>query len=72
MGAREAIVLFVLFATQLFIPSEQVRLYYAAAYSVLCIVILVANRSDLPTTFHAAWEVVRGKKPEPGTEAEVG
>lgn len=70
MGAREAIALFVLFATQLFIPNEQVRLYYGVAYAVLCIIILVANRSELPVTLHAAWDVVRGRDPEP--EAEPG
>jgi hypothetical protein len=70
MGSREAIALFVLFATQLFIPSEQVRLYYAMAYAVLCVIILVVNRAELPTTLHAAWDVIRGR-PEPA-EVEVG
>ena len=64
MGRREAITLFLLFATQLFITSEQVRLYYAAAYSVLCLVILIANRSDVATTARAAWEVMRGRSPD--------
>ena len=61
MGAREAVILFLLFATQLFITSESVRLYYAAAYSLLCVVILIANRKDLPVTIGAAWDVLRGK-----------
>lgn len=61
MGAREAVVLFLLFATQLFITSESVRLYYAAAYSLLCVIILIANRKDLPVTIGAAWNVMRGK-----------
>ena len=61
MGAREAVILFLLFATQLFITSESVRLYYAAAYSLLCVVILIANRRDLPVTIGAAWNVMRGK-----------
>lgn len=61
MGAREAITLFVLFATQLFIPSEQVRIYYGLAYAALCIVLLVHNRRDLPVTGRAAWDVVRGR-----------
>lgn len=64
MGAREAIVLFLLFATQLFITSESVRIYYAAAYSLLCVVILIANRRDLPVTINAAWHVLRGKSEE--------
>lgn len=61
MGMREAILLFVLFATQLVITSEMVRIYYAFAYSVLCIIILIHNRSDLRITSHAAWDVFRGK-----------
>ena len=61
MGAKEAVVLFVLFATQLFITSEQVRFYYAAAYAALCVVILIANRTDLPVTAGAAWDVMRGR-----------
>lgn len=64
MGAREAIVLFLLFATQLFITSESVRIYYAAAYSLLCIIILITNRRDLPVTISAAWDVLRGKSEE--------
>ncbi len=61
MGSREAIALFVLFATQLVITSEMVRIYYAAAYSVLCVVLLIAHRSELPHTLHAAWDVFRGR-----------
>ena len=61
MGAREAITLFVLFATQLFIPSEQVRIYYGIAYAVLCVVLLIHNRADLPVTGRAAWDVIRGR-----------
>jgi cation:H+ antiporter len=61
MGMREAILLFVLFATQLVITSEMVRIYYAFAYSGLCIIILIHNRSDLRFTGRAAWDVFRGK-----------
>lgn len=64
MGAREAVALFLLFATQLFITSESVRLVYAAAYSLLCVIILIANRRDLPVTIGAAWDVLRGKPEE--------
>ena len=61
MGTREAVALFVLFATQLVITSEMVRIYYAIAYSVLCVVILIANRSELRFTGRAAWDVLRGR-----------
>lgn len=67
MHTREAVALFLLFATQLFITSESVRIYYAAAYTVLCIGILVVNRRELPTTAAAAWNVLRGR-PEPERE----
>ncbi len=69
MGAREAVILFLLFATQLFITSESVRLYYAGAYSLLCVIILIANRRDLPVTIHAAWDVLRGKPDSPHSPA---
>jgi len=65
MGMREAITLFVLFATQLFIPSEQVRFYYGMAYAALCAVVLFANRGDLPVTGRAAWDVLRGRTRQP-------
>ncbi|MEP7214831.1 MAG: sodium:calcium antiporter, partial [Anaerolineaceae bacterium] len=69
MGAREAVVLFLLFATQLFITSESVRLYYAGGYSLLCVVILIVNRRDLPVTIGAAWDVLRGKSEKPAHRA---
>ena len=61
MGPREAAALFVLFATQLFITNELVRLYYAAAYGVLCVIILVANRREIPETLRTAWNIMRGR-----------
>lgn len=61
MGSKEAVALFLLFATQLFITSESVRLYYAAAYTVLCAIILFVNRKELPGTANAAWNVLRGR-----------
>jgi cation:H+ antiporter len=64
MGTREAVALFVLFATQLFITSELVRFYYAAAYTAGCIIILVANWADVPLTAKAAWHVMRGDPEE--------
>ncbi len=67
MGTREAVALFALFATQLFITDERVRIYYAVAYAVLCVIVLAWNRSELPATGRAAWNVLRGR-----SEAEVG
>jgi cation:H+ antiporter len=64
MGGREAIALFVLFATQLFITNESVRLVYAVLYSVLCVVLLVVNRAEIPDTLRAAWDVLRGRDEE--------
>jgi cation:H+ antiporter len=61
MGTREAVALFVLFATQLFITNEQVRVVYAAIYTILCIALLIANRAHVPGTFKSAWEIMRGK-----------
>ena len=70
MGTREAVTLFVLFATQLFITSAQVRIYYASAYTLLCLALLIINRSDLPTTFGAAWDIFRGRgEDEPASDA---
>jgi len=61
MSTKEAVALFVLFATQLFIPSEQVRIYYAAAYTVLCVVLLLTHRRDVVSTVRTAYEIIRGK-----------
>jgi hypothetical protein len=74
MGHKEAFALFVLFATQLFITSEMVRIYYAFAYAGLCVVLLVMSRKDLPVTAGAAWDIIRGKKDalehQPASHAE--
>lgn len=61
MGKTEAAALFILFATQLFITSEQVRLWYAVGYSVLSIVLLFSARSALPATLRSAWDIMRGR-----------
>ena len=68
MGAKEAIALFVLFASQLFITDEQVRIWYAAAYSVLCVVVLIGQRKHLPVTLGAAWDIVRGRAALPAED----
>lgn len=61
MSTKEAVALFVLFATQLFIPSEQVRVYYSILYTVLCIVILVVHWHDVVTTARVAYDIMRGR-----------
>jgi len=49
----EALVLFVLFASQLLIPSPTVRYGFALIYGALGIATLVRNRKDLSRFFHA-------------------
>ena len=61
MGFKEAAALFILFASQLFITSEDVRTWYAAGYCVLCVVILVIQRKDARITITSAWALVRGR-----------
>ncbi len=61
MSTREATALFLLFATQLFITNEQARFVYAGVYTVLCIILLVASRTDLPHTIRDGFDVMRGK-----------
>lgn len=65
MGVKEAVALFVLFASQLFITSESVRVVYAAVYSGLCLVLLILGRKEARHTLHAAWDIVRGRPDEP-------
>jgi cation:H+ antiporter len=61
MGRWEALALFVLFATQLFITDETARVYYAVAYTVLCVGLLIANRYSIRPTFQMAYDLVRGR-----------
>jgi cation:H+ antiporter len=65
MGMFEALALFVLFATQLFITNEQVRIVYAGIYTLLCIILLIMNRSSLGGTMRSAWDVIRGHDEPP-------
>ncbi len=64
MNSREALALFVLFATQLVITNEQVRVVYSFLYIALCIVLLVVHRSDLGGTSRSAWAILRGRRIE--------
>lgn len=61
MGKGEALALFILFATQLFITSEQVRIWYAVGYSLLCIGLLIRGRKDVATTVKTSYAVMRGR-----------
>jgi cation:H+ antiporter len=78
MAPREALALFVLFATQLAITNEQARIVYSFVYIGLCIVLLALHRSDVRTTSRMAWTILSGKKvedheapPEPRAEPGV-
>jgi cation:H+ antiporter len=64
MGHREALALFVLFATQLFITNESARLVYAAAYTALAVGILVVQRASLFETARNAFAIIRGRELE--------
>lgn len=64
MSTKEAVALFILFATQLFIPSREVRVGYAFVYTVLCISLLILHRRDVVTTVRAAIDVMRSKPAE--------
>jgi len=66
MSAREAAALFILFATQLFITNEMVRVWYAAAYSILCVVLLIVHRRELRPTMRIAYNLLRGREAEEG------
>jgi cation:H+ antiporter len=65
MGRGEAAALFLLFATQLFITNEQVRIVYAVLYTVLCVGLLFLSRSSIPQTTRDAIAVMRGRPLEP-------
>lgn len=64
MNAREAVALFVLFATQLFITNEMARVVYAGLYTVLCIILLIIHRKDVPVLTRTALAIIRGRTDE--------
>jgi cation:H+ antiporter len=68
MSRFEAALLFVLFATQLVITNESVRVVYASIYTVLCILLLVGGRKALPRTIRDALNVMRGRELDPDPE----
>jgi cation:H+ antiporter len=61
MNSREALALFVLFATQLVITNEQVRIVYSFLYMALCVILLAIHRTELKSTSKSAWAILRGK-----------
>ncbi len=64
MSAWEATSLFVLFATQLFLTDERVRLVYSVVYLVLCLLLLATRWREARPTARAAWAILRGRDPE--------
>ena len=64
MGMWEATALFVLFATQLFLTDERVRLVYSVAYLLLCAFLLASRWREAKPTARAAWAILRGREPE--------
>ena len=69
MNRLEAIALFVLFATQLFIRDESARFAYSVVYMVLCTAWLIIQRDQVVRTIRDAWAVVRGESSGEGEES---
>ncbi|MCA9825134.1 MAG: sodium:proton exchanger, partial [Dehalococcoidia bacterium] len=66
MNRAESALLFLLFATQLFITYEPARVLYGVGYLVLCAVLLFLHRRAVPSLLRDAVAVARGEL----TEAE--
>ena len=64
LGRWEAILLFALFAVQLAIPHEQIRMVIAGIYIILAVVILVLQRSDIARLGRSALATIRQTDPE--------
>lgn len=64
LGRWEAILLFALFAVQLAIPHEQIRMAIAGIYIILAVVILVLQRSDIARLGRSALATIRQTDPE--------
>jgi cation:H+ antiporter len=65
MSRREALSLFLLFGTQLFITYEPARVAYGVGYLVLCAGLLVTRWRDVPVVVRDAVAVARGQLTEP-------
>jgi cation:H+ antiporter len=63
-SVREALLLFVLFFTQLLIPSVHARYLFAALYFVLAIGWFFAYRREVTVNLHNFWQLAR-RKPLP-------
>ncbi len=61
LNVPEVVALFVLFAAQLFITNEAVRLSYGFAYLVLCAALLLRNRQAVPGLIRDARNVLSGR-----------
>lgn len=72
MAMREAVALFVLFATQLFITNETARVIYAGLYTILCIVLLIIHRADIPIVTRMAMAIMRGRGEDEHPPSEGG
>ncbi|MCH8025682.1 MAG: sodium:calcium antiporter [Chloroflexi bacterium] len=57
---REAILIFVLFATQLAIPIPEVRIGFGALYITLALIWFVSERRDLPVLLRHARTTIQG------------
>jgi cation:H+ antiporter len=70
MSAKEAAVLLILFATQLFLPHEwklgpwPIVVWYSLAYTAGCIILLALHWSDIGSTVRTAWQLIRGQQVE--------
>lgn len=58
----EILALFLLFGAQLFIPYAEVRIGFGITYLVLCVLLTIIHRKDVPKLFQSAWATVRGTK----------
>ena len=56
----EALALFLLFGIQLFIPYAEVRIGFGIGYLVLCTLLLIKHREDIPKLFQYAWATIKG------------
>jgi cation:H+ antiporter len=64
MSPKEATALFVLFATQLFLTDERIRLIFSAAYMVICIALLIMHRDDVRRTTGYALDIILNRERE--------
>ena len=56
----EALALFLFFGIQLFIPYAEVRIGFGIGYLVLCALLAIKHREDIPKLFQNAWATIKG------------